>query len=128
MTFGVVARIHWQALRLAVRASLLPQTPSAHRGAFVMNRLEHPFVGAVADQAAHLRRGTRLVLGLLDSLGRRHRRHLPDGLTRRVGRPCVAHLRVATKRSSTTSWPRATSALPKPGWPATGRPPTCRPC
>lgn len=61
-----------------------------------MNRLEHPFVGAVADQAAHLRRGTRLVLGLLDSIeGGAIDVHLRDGLTRRVGRgPCVAHLRV----------------------------------
>ena len=65
-----------------------------------MNRLEHPFVGAVADQAAHLRRGTRLVLGLLDSIqDGAIDIHLRDGLTRRVGRgPCVAHMRVEDER------------------------------
>ena len=62
-----------------------------------MNRLEHPFVGAVADQAAHLRRGTRLVLGLHDSIeGGAVDVHVGTDLTRRVGRgPCVAHMSVA---------------------------------
>ena len=62
-----------------------------------MNRLEHPFVGAVADQAAHLRRGTRLVLGLLDSIeGGAVDVHVGTDLTRRVGRGlCVAHMSVA---------------------------------
>ncbi|HRH73781.1 MAG TPA: cyclopropane-fatty-acyl-phospholipid synthase family protein [Zoogloea sp.] len=65
-----------------------------------MNRLEHPFVGAAADQAAHRRRGTRLVLGLLDSIdGGGVDVHIGTGLTRRVGRgPCVAHMRVEDER------------------------------
>ena len=50
-----------------------------------MNRLEHPLVGLVADQAAHLRRGTRLVLGLLDSIeGGSVDVHIGSGLTRRL--------------------------------------------
>ena len=59
-----------------------------------MNRLDQSLVSGIPGQAARLKRGTRLVLGLLDSLeGGAIDVNLPGGLSRRVGRgPCVAHL------------------------------------
>ncbi|MDD3352293.1 cyclopropane-fatty-acyl-phospholipid synthase family protein [Zoogloea sp.] len=62
-----------------------------------MNRLDENIVGATADTVAHLRRGTRLVLGLLDSIqGGSLDVTLPNGMSRKVGQgPCVAHMSVA---------------------------------
>lgn len=61
-----------------------------------MNQLDQTFVGSAAGQAARLSRGTRLVLGLLDSIeGGAVDVHLPGGLIRRVGRgPGGLHLQV----------------------------------
>ena len=52
-----------------------------------MNRLDQSLVSGIPGQAARLKRGTRLVLGLLDSLeGGAIDVNLPGGLSRRVGR------------------------------------------
>lgn len=61
-----------------------------------MNRLDPTLASAIPGASARLRRATRLVLGLLDSLeGGALEVRLAGGLTRLVGRgPCMAHLTV----------------------------------
>lgn len=65
-----------------------------------MSRLENTLTSNLPARAARLRQGTRLVLGLLDSLeGGAIDVSLPSGFSRRVGRgPCVASLMVADER------------------------------
>ena len=64
-----------------------------------MNPLENTLSSDIPVEA-RLRRGARLVLGLLDSLeGGAVELRLPGGVSRRVGRgPCVAHMQVASER------------------------------
>ncbi len=64
-----------------------------------MNPLENTLSSDIPVEA-RLRRGARLVLGLLDSLeGGAVELRLPGGVSRRVGRgPCAAHMQVASER------------------------------